>query len=124
LLRFGVVGVATFALNMFCVWVFYGVAKIEYRISVSLAYMITVMTHFGLNRSFTYKVSGGGVFSDTFRYVIVLFINYLITLGVVSAVVEFMKVSVYYGVIASTFATASSSFFLMKHFVFARKEVS
>jgi putative flippase GtrA len=47
-----------------------------------------------------------------------LAVNYGITLSIVGLLVEVVKLSPYIGVIASTAATASTSFFVMKYFVF------
>lgn len=122
LFRFGIVGLATFVLNFFLVWLFYGKARLDYRIAVSCAYMITVVAHFFLNRSFTYGQEGGSVVPDTAKYGIMLMANYLITLSVTTATVELFGLTPYYGIVFSTFATAFSSFLLMKHFVFFREE--
>jgi len=120
--RFGIVGLTTFALNFFLVWVFYGKAGLDYRIAVTCAYFITVIAHFMLNRSFTYGQEGSSVAPDTVKYCMMLVANYFLTLGITTVTVELLKLTPYYGIVFSTFATAFSSFLLMKHFVFARKE--
>lgn len=122
LFRFFVVGVATFALNFCLVWLFYGKAKLDYRIAVSCAYLVTVIVHFLLNRSFTYGQKGGSIAPDTVKYGIMLIVNYMLTLSITSATVELAKLTPYYGIVFATGATAFSSFLLMKHFVFVRKE--
>lgn len=122
LLRFFIVGAATFALNFCLVWLFYGKALLDYRIAVSCAYFITVIAHFLLNRSFTYGQKGGSIAPDTAKYCIMLVANYLITLSITTATVELAKLTPYYGIVFATMATAFSSFLLMKHFVFVQKE--
>jgi putative flippase GtrA len=122
LIRFCIVGLATFALNFFLVWLFYGKAVLDYRIAVSCAYFITVVAHFILNRSFTYSQKGGSMAPDTVKYCIMLLANYLITLSITTATVELARLTPYYGIVFATFATAFSSFLLMKHFVFVQKE--
>ncbi len=87
LIRFCIVGLATFALNYFLVWLLYGKAELDYRIAVTCAYFITVMIHFMLNRSFTYRHKGGAVFPETTKYLMVLFANYLITISVTTVTV-------------------------------------
>jgi len=124
LIRFIIVGLATFALNFFLVWLFYGRALLDYRIAVSCAYFITVVAHFMLNRSFTYRQESGSAVPDTVKYCIMLLANYSLTLGVTTVSVELVKLTPYYGIVFSTLATAFSSFLLMKHFVFAQKEYS
>ena len=122
LLRFIIVGLVTFALNFFLVWLFYGKAALDYRMAVSYAYFITVVTHFILNRSFTYRHKAGSVVPVTAKYCAMLFVNYGLTLSITTATVELLRLTPYYGIVFSTFATALSSFLLMKHFVFVRKE--
>jgi len=122
LVRFGIVGVVTFALNFFLVWLLYGMAGLGYQLAVTCAYFITVVAHFWLNRSFTYAQEGGSAMPDTARYGIMLLINYLLTLSVVTVTVELFKLTPYSGIVFATLATAFSSFLLMKHFVFVQKE--
>ena len=118
LLRFGTVGLVTFAINLSMVWVFYGKAKIDYRISVSFAYILTVVAHFFLNRSFTFRQESDNTVFDVAKYGIMLILNYVITLIVNTLTVELLGLTPYFGIIFSTFFTALSSFLLMKHFVF------
>ena len=79
--RFGVVGVVTFALNYSLVWVFYGLFKMYYGTAVTLAYIITVFTHFLLNRVFTYQSAGSAILSHMGKYGRMLIVNYLLTLA-------------------------------------------
>jgi putative flippase GtrA len=109
-------------LNLCLVWLFYGKALLDYRIAVSCAYFITVVAHFLLNRSFTYGQTGGAIALDTVKYGIMLLANYLITLSITTATVELARLTPYYGIIFSTLVTAFTSFLLMKHYVFVRKE--
>ena len=122
LVRFIIVGLATFALNIFLVWLFYGKAGIDYRLAATYAYFITVVVHFILNRSFTYRHEGKLLPSDIVKYCLMLFSNYVITLSVTTVTVEFFLLTPYHGTIFSTFITAFSSFLLMKYYVFAKKE--
>jgi len=122
LFRFGIVGAATFSLNFFLVWLLYGRAGVNYKFAVTGAYVITVMVHFALNRSFTYRQSGGSAVPDTAKYGMMLLVNYLATLSISTLTVEFLLLTPYYGIVFSTFVTAFTSFILMKHFVFTKKE--
>jgi putative flippase GtrA len=121
LMRFFIVGIATFALNFSMVWLFYGKVGIDYRIAVTYAYLITIVAHFFLNRSFTYRQNGCAVLPDTAKYCVMLVFNYMITLVVTTITVELLLLTPYYSTIFSTLSTALSSFILMKHFVFIQK---
>lgn len=122
LIRFFIVGVATFVINFSLVWLFYGRVALDYRIAVTCAYVITVGAHFFLNRSFTYRQGGGSVGLDTVKYGVMLIANYLITLGITTGTVELLGLTPYFGIVFAAFATAFSSFLLMKHFIFVRKQ--
>jgi putative flippase GtrA len=122
IMRFGLVGVTTFALNFFVVWLLFGKLELNYRMAVTCAYFLTVIVHFFLNRSFTYQKKNESVTPDTARYIVMLLINYLITLTVVSTTVDLIGLTPYYGIIFSVMFTAFSSFFLMKYFVFPHQE--
>ena len=122
LIRFSIVGMTTFVLNFSLVWLFYGKVDLDYRIAITCAYVITVGFHFLLNRSFTYCRADGGVGFDTVKYGMLLIANYLITVSITSATVELFGLTPYFGVVFSASATAFSSFLLMKHFVFVRKQ--
>jgi putative flippase GtrA len=117
--RFGLVGISTFFLNYCCVWLFYGLIALDYRFAVTLAYIITVVAHFLLNRMFTYNKGESHIIGHIGRYGVMLAINYAITISVSIATVEVCGLSPYIGVIFATGATACSSFFLMKDFVFS-----
>jgi len=121
IIRFGIVGAATFVLNFSLVFLFYGKVGLDYRIAVTCAYVITLGVHFLLNRSFTYRRVDGGVGPDTVKYGILLIANYLVTLIITSATVELLGLTPYFGIVLSALVTAVSSFLLMKHFVFVRK---
>jgi len=118
LAKFLTVGLITFGINFFSFHIFFGIAGWDYRIAVSLAYVITVTSHFCLNRFFTFSASEQPIFHNVGKYLLLLPLNYGVTLAVVGVVVELAGLSPYLGVIASTLATSSVSFFVLKHFVF------
>jgi putative flippase GtrA len=117
LAKFAFVGVVTFGVNFFMFHVFYGLAHLDYRVSVSLAYALTVISHFVLHRFFTFNAADQRLVHAS-KYFAMLGLNYAITLTVVWVVVRVIGSSPYFGVIASTAATACTSFLVMKYFVF------
>ncbi|MBI3774085.1 MAG: GtrA family protein [Gammaproteobacteria bacterium] len=121
LVKFISVGLVTFGINFSFFHLFYGLLHLDYKIAVSFAYLITVASHFLLHRVFTFEAAGQHLGHNTGKYVVMLVLNYTITVMVAWFVVEVLRVSPYVGVIASTAATASTSFFLMKYFVFVSK---
>ena len=116
--KFAFVGILTFCIYFLSFHLLYGWARLDYRMAVSLAYVIGVVSHFLLNRFFTFEAGGEAVLHHTWRYLLLLALNYGISLGVVWISVEIGRLSPYIGVVASTGVTASVSFLGMKHFVF------
>jgi putative flippase GtrA len=122
LAKFVIVGFATFGINFLLFHLFYRVLfQWDYRIAVSMAYVITVMCHFSLHRIFTFRAAGQQIAHNAGKYLLMLAVNYGITLTVVWLAVEVARWSPYIAVIVSTAATASMSFFLMKYVVFNSK---
>lgn len=123
IIRFSIVGIVTFVLYYILIWCFYGRFEFDYRLAVSCSYVITVAVHFLVNRFFTYRKEGFTMIHDTFKYLIMLAVNYVITLGITMAGVEIFGFSPYFAVLFPIAMTAVSSFLMMKHFVFAGTSV-
>jgi putative flippase GtrA len=122
IVRFVIVGVSTFVLYFLSFHLFFGAGGFGYKTAVSMAYIITVACHFVLNRFFTFNAHRQDFGAHAGRYGLMLILNYGITLAVMWTCVEVAGISPYFGTVASTLATASSSFFVMKHFVFGPNE--
>jgi len=123
LAKFVIVGFVTFAINFISFHVCYGLLSLDYRVAVSLAYLVTVICHFLLHRFFTFSAGEQYLIHNAGKYLLMLALNYGIAMAVVWLAVEVVGVSPYIGVIASTAATASVSFFVMKYFVFGSKRI-
>jgi putative flippase GtrA len=123
LCRFGVVGVVTFGINFLLFSLFFGLLHADYRVAVSLAYVITVCCHFTLNKVFTFDATSDRLRQSAFRYGLLLGLNYTIALSTTWLTVAAIGASPYFGVIAATAGTATSSFFVMKYFVFGSSTV-
>lgn len=116
--KFSFVGFLTFFINLSLFHIFYGVLTIDYKVAVSIAYVMTVCTHYFLNKTFTFRGADKGVVLSTFKYLSMLMFNYLITLTVVWLLVNVIHGTPYMGLVLSTALTAGVSFLLMRHFVF------
>lgn len=123
LIKFIFFGFLTFAINIVCFHAFYGgLVKFNYPLAVTLAYIITVMAHFLLHRTFTYQAVDQQAVHHVWRYTLMLILNYLVTLFVVWFAVNILKISAYWGIVMATGCSAGISFFVMKYFVFDVKE--
>ena len=123
LTKFAIVGLVTFGIYISSFHLFYGLFSLDYKIAVSLAYLVTVICHFLLHRVFTFSAGEQYLMHNAGKYLLMLALNYAIAMTVVWLVVEVVGVSPYIGVVASTAATASASFFIMKYFVFRSKGI-
>jgi putative flippase GtrA len=119
LARFVFVGFLTFGINISCFHFFYGLLAFDYKVAVSIAYAVTVISHFLLHRFFTFAAADQALIHHTWRYLLMLGLNYVLSIAVVCATVEIAKIAPYFGVVASTAVTAVTSFFVMKYFVFS-----
>jgi putative flippase GtrA len=119
LAKFVFVGLATFGIYISCFHFFYGLIQFDYKVAVSLAYAITVASHFLLHRFFTFAAGEQALIHHTWRYLLMLGLNYVLSISVVWVTVEVARISPYFGVVASTAVTAFTSFFVMKYFVFS-----
>ena len=122
LFRFGCIGFSTFVMNFLFFYLFYKLFHWDYRIAVSLAFVLTVILHFFLHRIFTFKASDQQIAHNAGKYIFMLGINYVITMIVAWFVVEILRISPSFTVIAATAVTTVMNFFLMKYFVFKSKE--
>jgi putative flippase GtrA/2-polyprenyl-3-methyl-5-hydroxy-6-metoxy-1,4-benzoquinol methylase len=118
ILRFGSVGLFVFLINYFCVWLFYGVFTLDYRVAITIAFIIATIFHFILNRIFTYRAHGACIIKHLWKYGVMLAINYMIYFAVTVMTVKLFGLSPYLSIIFATGFAMISSFFLMKYFVF------
>ena len=98
------------------------VLELDYRIAVSVAYVIAVSFHFAANRKFTFRVADNGVIRQSIRYSGVLMINYVITISIVSFFVSNHGVSTYLSAVISIVVTVGIGYLASKFWVFRNKE--
>jgi putative flippase GtrA len=91
---------------------------LDYRISVSAAYVLTVTFHFLSNRHLTFRARGYEITPQVVRYLIVVGVNYVLTLAVVFVVVEILQSNTYIGVALSVPVTVIFSYVASKVWVF------
>ena len=125
IIKFIIIGIITFIINFLTFHYFYKRCSFNYKIATSFSFVITVISHFLLHRVFTFKVreEKQQLTHHLSKYILMLCLNYLITITVMWLTVEVVHGSAYLGIIASTLATASSSFLTMKYFVFSKTKL-
>jgi putative flippase GtrA len=124
LLKFCIVGMMTYLLNNLLFYLFNSILSIQYQASLSLAYFPTVICHFLIHKFITFEDKNAKKIPvNIIKYLIMLFINFIVSLFVVTTCVEIIGVSPYWGLLVSTIFTAIISFTTMNHFVFKRAGV-
>lgn len=121
-LFYSVVGGVSALVNFGCFSLFYGGFKLHYEVAVTLSYILSVLTHFNGNRHVTFKKHTHALLPQLKRYVVMLLVNYLITLLIMHITVAFFHFSPYIGVISAIAFTVWVGFLMAKFWVFKKKE--
>jgi putative flippase GtrA len=121
-IKFGLVGVTTALIYFFVMWFVGAILGIQYTVAVSLAYFVSTLFHFLANRHFTFGAAHGHRKSQIVRYLLMWFINYLITIVIVGLSVETLQLSPYIGVCVSVLFTMCVGYILGRFWVFKLKE--
>ena len=117
-LRFVAVGLTSAAVNFGSFALFWHLFSWQYQVAVSIAYVLSVITHFFGNRHLTFRGRGQCIKSHVGKYIVMLGLNYLITLAVVTLVVSKLHFSPYIGMVGAIACTVFVSYFLSKNWVF------
>ena len=96
--------------------------QLNYRVGMSIAYVLAVTFHFLANRKFTFYSKDGKLIYQWLRYLAVLIINYLVTLVVISFFVDQLGLSAYLAVMLSILVTVCVGYFASKFWVFRNRE--
>jgi putative flippase GtrA len=96
--------------------------NLDYRIGMSIAYFLAVSFHFLANRKFTFRADNDRLFHQSIRYLCVLLINYLFTLGAMFLLVDGLGFSTYLSAALSVLVTVGIGYFASKFWVFRNKE--
>ena len=116
--KFLFVGFLTFFINLGFFHFFYASLAFNYKIAITISYVISVICHFMLHRFFTFKNREQAVAHHLVKYGVMLALNYGITLGAMWMTINILVLSPYFGLVFATAITAVTSFFTMKYFVF------
>jgi len=116
------VGGATFIIYIASIALAVKIFNSDYRIGVSVAYLIAITFHFCANRMFTFRATNDNLVDQSIRYVVILILNYLITLIVVSFCVGSLGFSPYIGAVFAIVLTVGVGYFASKFWVFSESE--
>lgn len=101
--------------------VLYSGFKFQYRMSVSVAYVLAILFHFIMNRNVTFLSKSTRLFPQVFRYIIMTIGNYIVTLAIVTFSTEMSGYSPYIGVFIAVSITLVSGYLLSRFWVFRRE---
>ena len=117
-LKFLAVGLTTMLVQFSSFALMWDVLYLPQRLSVSVSYLTAVTFHFLSNRFFTFQARNANIFRHLIKYIIVVCINYVITIGVVDVCVKILSLSPYIGVMAAIAITVMTGFLFLKYWVF------
>jgi putative flippase GtrA len=117
------VGLTSAAVNFFVFFSCWNVLAANYLIASSLAYVLAVVTHFLGNRNFTFKSGHVQLLPQLKRYMLMLSVNYVISMLVITACVERLRLSPYIGLMAAIGLTVGLGFIVSRQWVFKINEI-
>lgn len=91
--RYLLVGGLTAVVHLSLLAFLLSIKIIDYRISVSVAYITGAAFNFFASRRFTFRSQGGFVFGEMSRYIVLLTVNYVLTILTVYISVDFLNLS-------------------------------
>lgn len=116
--KFCSVGGATALIYFSVMYIAESVFFIQYLASVSIAYFISTIFHFLMNRKYTFLATHDSHRQQFARYSVMLVLNYLVTIAVVKISVEVFQLSPYLGVCISVAFTAVFGYVMGRFWVF------
>lgn len=115
------VGLVSAIVNFVSFYVIWSLLGAGYVIASSAAYFLSVITHFFGNRNITFNMSHVNLTPQLKKYIILLVINYCITLIAISTSVEIYHLSPYLGTIIAIALTVGIGFLISQRWVFNGK---
>lgn len=91
---------------------------INYKVAVSVGYTSGVLFQFIMNRQLTFKRSDKNIWGQGLKFIVLLVINYILTIYIVSWSVESIHLSPYLGIVISVGVTVFVGFLFSKFWVY------
>lgn len=118
MLRFCFVGAVSAVAQFSVLTVFLDFFSFLLSFSVTAAYVFSVLVHFIGNKYFTFRSTTDAYVGEGGRYIGVVMVNYIVTLGVVWFVVVVFNGTAHVATVLSIAATVGIGFALSKYWVF------
>lgn len=94
--------------------------QFNYHIGVTIGYVISIVIYFFANRTFTFKNNDDKIGHQFIRFLMMVSVNYIITLMIVHYSVEYLQLKAYIATIISIIATTIFNYIIAKSWVFSR----
>lgn len=120
LMRFGTVGFISGVIYFACMWIVFNFFSKNYVVAVSISYIASVLFHYFANCHFTFGAKTTKMHSQIIRYLIMLIINYLISIAIISMAVKKLELSPYIGALLSILCLTLPGYITSKYWVFKK----
>jgi putative flippase GtrA len=119
---FSIVGLGAAGVYFGTLAVFLEYLRLDYRIAVSASYFLGVIFHFLVNKLVTFKDRTPRAFvGQALRYLVLVLVNYILTIAVVTLVVERIGYPPYVGVVFSMCLTVVTGYLVARYWIFGQR---
>ena len=116
---YGIVGVGVTLLKLLSLYILRDVFDMVTYLSVTISYIIAVVTHFFINKHYTFKVDEKKIMNMmTVRYFIALAVAFVFYSGNIWILNQVVELAFYFAVFISLFLSFIFNYFLYKKYVF------
>lgn len=116
---YGIVGVGVTLLKLLSLYILRDVFDVVTYLSVTISYIIAVVTHFFINKHYTFKVDEKKIMNMmTVRYFIALAVAFIFYSGNIWILNQVVELAFYVAVFISLFLSFIFNYFLYKNYVF------
>lgn len=116
---YGIVGVGVTLLKLLSLYILRDLFDMVTYLSVTISYIIAVVTHFFINKHYTFKVDEKKIINMmTVRYFIALAVAFIFYSGNIWILNQVVELAFYVAVFISLFLSFIFNYFLYKKYVF------
>jgi putative flippase GtrA len=122
LIIFVVIGALTAIIYFSLFNLFFQKFKLNYKISFSIAYILSIGFYFFTNRKYSFQEHKSKLQPQLVKYIAMIGINYLITLLILQIIVKILLLSPVFGLVLAAGITFLISYILSRFWVFSKKQ--
>src|SRR5436190_848051 len=116
--RYGLIGFISTIIYFFVMWVGQTLCRINYIAAISVAYVLSTIFHYQMNRHFTFKTAMTPHKKQLSKYLLMWIFNYSLTMLIVSICVSYYLLSPYTAACISSVLVMGFGFILSRLWVF------